>query len=482
MKSYVSEKRRNFLKGLGAISVITPFIGQSTTAVPMQKMSNDRKLRVGIIGFGFRGEQLARAMKFAHPDWIREQKEAQIKDSRHKVWEDFNSQEELPVTITGICDVYEKRMARGLAAVGGDCRGYKDYRELINQEDIEAVIIATPDHWHAKMAMDAARAGKHVYLEKCMTRTPEEAVTLRKVIKNEGIVFQLGHQGRQNDLQKRARDLYQKGILGKVTLVETTTNRNNLFGAWIWPIDEDASPENIDWEKFCGPDYPSVTFNAEHFFRWRCWWSYGTGMAGDLFTHDYDAVNQVMGLGIPDSANASGGIYFYKDGREVPDVFNASFEYKNQELTLLYNGTLANGVTRGTMIMGHDASLELGQSLTIWADSQSSKYRSRIETGIIDPASPLVRFRPQEFEADAITSATSKYFADRGLMYTYLGGKRVDTTNLHLAEWLHAINTAGETSCGIEQGFQEAITAHMATTAFRSGRQVYWDTEKQKII
>jgi predicted dehydrogenase len=205
-------------------------------------------------------------------------------------------------------------------------------------------------------------------------------------------------------------------------------------------------------------------------------------MAGDLLTHDYDAVNHIMQLGIPHSAVASGGIYFYKDGREVPDVFHTVYEYPEKDLTLLYSGSLANGVPRGTLIMGHDATLELGQTLSVWADSQSTQYKSRIESGMISTHTPFVRYRPpDEHQVDAITSATSKYFSDRGLMYTYQDGKRYDTTHLHIAEWLQCIRTGGEPSCSITRGFEEAITAHMATQSYRLGRKVIWDPEGEKI-
>jgi hypothetical protein len=133
--------------------------------------------------------------------------------------------------------------------------------------------------------------------------------------------------------------------------------------------------------------------------------------------------------------------------------------------------------------MGHDATLELGQTLSVWADSDSTKYKGRIESGIIDPASPIVRYRPPENQSvDAVTSATSKYFADRGLMYTYQSGKRVDTTHLHLGEWLDCIRNGGNPSCNIYQGFQEAITAHMATQSYLKGQRVYWDTESEQIL
>ena len=479
--------RRNFIKDLSVLPV-SGVIGHEidkmkSEPIIFSSQRNNKSIKIGIIGFGFRGEQLARATKHAHPDWIKEQEDAHNKDSRNKVLEDFYSQQELNIEIVAVCDVFDVRIERGIAVGGKNTQGFSDYRKLLAQKDIGVVIIATPDHWHMQMGIDASNAGKHVYMEKCMTRTAKEAVQLKKSIKDNSIVFQLGHQGRQSDLQKKAKGLYEKGTLGKVTLVETTTNRNNPFAAWIWPIHEKASDKTIDWERFQEPAPKKVPYNAERFFRWRCWWDYGTGMAGDLLTHDYDAVNHIMNLGIPHSATASGGIYFHKDEREVPDVFHANFEYPDHDLTLLYSGTLANGVSRGTMIMGHDATLELGQSLTVWADTQSTKYKSRVESGIIDPGSPIVRYRPPEaLSVDAVTSATSKYFADRGLMHTYQAGRRVDTTNLHLAEWFNCIRNGGETSCNIEQGFQEAITAHMATMSYLQGRRVYWNPEKEEII
>ncbi|MFC2124213.1 Gfo/Idh/MocA family protein [Bacteroidota bacterium] len=481
-------KRRDILLGLGAIPLITTIGRGNNSEKELNESpggintSLNKTIRLGVIGFGFRGEQLARAMKLAHPDWIEKQEKAVLDDSRNKTLEDFNNLNDLNIELKAVCDVFDIRIERGIKTAGKDTTGYKNYKELLNRDDIDAVIIATPDHWHAQMTKDAAQAGKHVYLEKCMTRTAQEAVELRNMIKKLNIIFQLGHQGRQNDVIQKARELVKNGTLGKTTLIETTTNRNNPFAAWVWPIHEKASEKNINWELFQGPAAKKIPFSKERFFRWRCWWEYGTGMAGDLLTHEYDTVNSILNLGIPHSVIASGGIYYYNDGREVPDVFHANFEYPDKELTFVYSGTLSNSVQRGTMIMGHDATIELGRGLTVWADDQSTKYRSRIKSGIIDPSTPIVKYSADLANVDAMTSATSKYFADRGLMYTYQNGKRVDTTHLHIAEWLDCIRKNTPTSCNIEQGFQEAITAHMATTSFREGRKVYWDPEKEKIV
>jgi predicted dehydrogenase len=476
--------RRDFLMGLG----LTPLA--SSTNLNIKKgynfniiNKNSRaKIRLGIIGFGFRGEQLARSLKFAHPDWIEEQKKAAEKDHRHIIFAEYEKLEDLDVELTAICDTFDIRVGRGIKSGGKQTSGYKHYEELLSDRNVDAVIIATPDHWHAQMAIDAAKAGKHIYLEKCMTRTPEEAVLLRNVIKEHDIIFQLGHQGRQNDTLRKARDLIEKGTLGKISLIETTTNRNNAFGAWVWPIHEKGNANTIDWKLFQGPVENKVPFNPERFFRWRCWYDYGTGMSGDLLTHEYDAINSILNVGIPDSAIASGGIYHYNDGRDVPDVFQANYEYAQNKLSLLYSGTLANSIPRGTLIMGSDATLELGKALTVWADAQSTKYKNRIESGIIDPNKPIVNYNLENLELDALTSATSKYFADRGLMYTYQDGRRYDTTHLHLAEWLHCIRKGGVPSCNIDHGYQEAITAHMATASYRNNAKVFWDFEHEKIV
>lgn len=456
-------------------------------------LSDNRKLRVGIIGYGIRGEQLLKAAGYAHPELLESWKKASLNNEQDTRFHDYQVQENLNIDIKGVCDIFDYRAERAMAAsanvfknpaggkMGEPARRYKNYKDLLNAPDIDAVIIATPDHWHAQMAIDASKAGKHVYLEKGMTRTAEEAFELTKVVKDTGIIFQLGHQGRQTESYNMARRAIKNDVLGKITLVEVATNRNSPNGAWVYDIHPDGSPRTIDWEQFLGPA-PYHPFSLERFFRWRCWWDYGTGLSGDLLTHEFDALNQVLELGIPDSVSASGGVYFYKDGREVPDVYHAVHEYKNRDLTLLYTATLASNRNRGKVIMGHDGNMELGQEMTIFADRESTKYGDQINKGIIDPSVPIYRYVPGQKNVDAITSATEKYFAGRGLLYTYRDGKRVDTTHLHIREWLDSIRKGVQPSCNIDEGFQEAIAAHMGTISLLENRTVFWDKTSQKIV
>jgi len=441
-----------------------PLLGTSRK-IPEEKDSGSFSLeksdilRLGIIGYGKRGEELL---------------EASINTQA--------GQTDLNIEYRGVCEINELRMKRGLAAAGSLAKAYKNYLDLLNSDDIDAVIIATPDHWHAQMAIDATLRGKHIYLEKCMTRTADEAKSLRDTVKQSAVVFQLGHQGRQRDLNHKARDLIANGTLGTLTLIETTTNRNDPVDGWKTEGDEKLSKDSVDWNLFQGPEAKKQPFSAERYYGWRNYWDYGTGMSGDLLSNEFDVINSILDLGIPESAMATGGLYYHLDGREVPDVFHAAFEYPERALTLLYSGTLASGIPRGTLFMGNDATLELGRILSVWVDKQSAKYKSRIESGIIDPSSPLVNYLKPLDSVDAVSSATSKYFADRGLDMTYSGGKEVNTTYLHLAEWLRCIRNGRTTSCNINRGFEEAITSHMATLSYQEGRKVKWNPETETII
>lgn len=470
-------------------SIDIPADSSSQELIPV----SGKRLRLGIIGFGIRGPQIAKAAGFMHPTEIDILREAASKNSNDTRYAEFMEQDDLNIEIRGVCDIFstyaEFARATGANTNRGGTDGkagdspviYKNYKDLISSPEIDAVIIATPDHWHAPMAIEAAKAGKHVYCEKPMSWSVEETYELRKVIRETGIVFQLGHQGRQTEAYQKAKEAISRGVIGKVNLIEVTTNRNDPNGAWVYPIHPDANPETIDWAQFTG-QAPWHEFSLERFFRWRCWWDYSTGLSGDLLTHEYDAMNQIFGFGIPDTAVSSGGIYYFKDGRTVPDVLHTVFEFEEKELTMLYSATLASGRSRGKVIMGHDGSMEVSNSLTVYADRASTKYKVEIAGGVIDPLLPIMNYTPGRKKIDAVTSATEQYFAGRGLLYTYRGGRRLDTTHLHIREWLNCIRNGGTPSCNVDQGFEEAITAHMGTIAYHEGRKVRWDKEKETII
>jgi predicted dehydrogenase len=457
------------------------------------KPANGKLIRIGLVGYGIRGEQLMRGAGFAHPEWIDEVKKSGQENPSDNRYEQFLEQDDLNLQITGICDIFDIHAERANAAgsnkerkgsseaIKSEITRFKTYKELCASKEVDAIIIAAPDHWHGPITIEAARNGKHVYCEKPMTWTVDETYIVRQEVKKNNIVFQLGHQGRQTESYIKAKEAINKNLIGKISLIEVTTNRNSPNGAWVYPIHEKANEKNIDWAQFIGPA-PWHEFSLERFFRWRCWWDYSTGLSGDLLTHEYDAMNQILDLGIPKYATSSGGVYFYKDGRTVPDVLQTVFEFPDKDITMLYSATLASNRDRGKVIMGHDGNMLIGETMSIMADRESTRYANKIKENIIDPSEPIYSYIPGKKNVDAVSSATEKYFAGRGLLYTYRNGKRVDTTHLHISEWVEAIRGNGKTSCDIDQGFEEAMTAHMGTIAFKEGRRVTWDAANEKII
>ncbi|MBO0324257.1 Gfo/Idh/MocA family oxidoreductase [Muricauda sp. CAU 1633] len=508
--------RRDLLKGLGGL----PILGAVWWAGAISATSNKKErleileqlnirpslpptvpeiggepVRVGIIGFGIRGEQLCRSLGFATPAWMEEMKLATEEDPNNHQLEDFLKQDKLNVKLVGICDVFDVRAENFIDAFTtpeNPIKRYNTYKEMIQSGEVDAVVIATPDHWHAPMSIEALNHNVHVYVEKPMTHTVQETYRLRTAAENSKAIFAVGHQHRQTLSFSTARDIVEKGTLGHVSLIQTNTNRNDDNGAWNYDIHEKASPETIDWEQFLG-SAPAVPFNKNHFFRWRKWWAYGSGLSGDLLTHDYDRLNCVLNMGIPTSVSASGGIYTHNDGRNVPDVIQVNMEFPNfstgssqtkgkeKGMTFCYSATLGNGFNRPTILMGHDATMELGNKLSVWPDGASTRYADMMENEKMRPGVPIYQYDPAANVPDAISSATSQYFADKGLMWTYIDGVRVDSTFLHMREWLSVIKNGGKVSCGINEGFDEAISAHMAGLSWKLGRKIEWDAETETL-
>jgi len=487
----------------------------STDAAYLQPKPDGKQIRLGVIGYGIRGKQLMRALGFADPQYIDTLIEAKKNNPDDTRLDAFREQDNLNVVVTGVCDIFDAYADAAIRAcsninregtsgkMGTAPKRYRTFKEMIAADDIDAVVIAAPDHWHGTMAMEAAKKGKHVYCEKPLTWTVPETYLLHQTIKETGVVFQLGHQGRQTASYQKAAEIINNNLLGQVNLIEVCTNRNSPNGAWVYDIIEGSNPQTIDWkqfegdearikeyndymksaglERYMGPDERSK-FSLERFFRWRCWWDYSTGLSGDLLTHEYDAVNQIMKIGIPHSATSSGGVYFFKDGRTVPDVLQTTFEWPDRNLSMLYSATLASSRNRGKVFMGTDASMEVSDILKLVADMDSERYAKKIEQGIIPTDQPFFTYVPGQSKVDAVTSATELYFAQRGLLYTYVNGKRYDTTHLHMREWLECIRQGQTPSCNIDMAFQEAMTAHMGTRAYLEGRTMYWDSDKKEIV
>ena len=510
-----SRQRRTMLKALIGIPVLGGFAFETLSKIAFDKQKKNRVIeelglenmngpnslkgssgangnliRIGIIGFGNRAVAHANGLGFMSLSDVEAFK-------KRNLFGDWLAQDNLNIALTGICDVFDLHAENGLeiarngirttgASPNLEVKRYRHYQEMLDDKNIDAVMIATPDHHHAAITIAAAKAGKHVYCEKSVALTEAEVNEVYDAVKKSKIVYQLGHQIAQSIVFQQAKEIINKGILGKITLIETTTNRNSADGAWIRHLDKSGNPKpgdekTIDWNQWMGST-PKVSFSTDRYYNWVKWFAYDSGVIGQLFTHEYDAVNQLLRIGIPHSAVASGGIYYWKDNREIPDSLHVVFEYPNKDLTLLYSANLACSKNRGRVFMGHDASMELGESIKITVDGESVRYKKQIDEGLINSSEPMISLNSNTGKADAVSGATSKYYTARGLTTTNINGRQTDTTYLHIREWLDCIRNGGVTSANIERAYEEGITCVMATKSYAEKRRVEWDPINRKII
>jgi predicted dehydrogenase len=266
--------------------------------------------------------------------------------------------------IVAVCDIYDGRLARAREQFGAGIFTTRDYREILTRRDIDAVIVATPDHWHSVIASEAMRAGKDVYCQKPMVRQVSEGHTIIQAQKETGRILQVGSQLASSILYEKARELVESGAIGKVHMIESYWDRNSAQGAWQYSIPLDASPETVDWDRFLG-SASKRPFDATRVFRWRNYQEYGTGVAGDLFVHLFTGIHFVMQSNGPNRIMSSGGLHFWKDGRDVPDLLIGLFEYPETpkhpafHVSLRVNFMAGGGDTSGFRFIGTDGVLNV---------------------------------------------------------------------------------------------------------------------------
>ncbi len=275
------------------------------------------------------------------------------------------------VELAAVCDLYDGRLTRAKEVFSQDIISTRDYREILGRDDIDVVLVATPDHWHDIISIDAMKAGKAVYCEKPMVQEVAEGHRVIQAEKQYNAKFQVGSQGVSSIVMKKAQDLYRAGEIGDLILVEAANDRHSSLGAWQYSIPPDASPQTVDFDTFLG-DTPKVPFDPVRFFRWRNYQAYGTGIAGDLFVHLFSWLHWVIGSDGPTRVYGSGGLRYWKDGRDVPDVLTCVVDYPQAathptfNLQIRVNFVAGGGGGSSLKLVGSEGTLAFaGNSLTV---------------------------------------------------------------------------------------------------------------------
>jgi predicted dehydrogenase len=264
------------------------------------------------------------------------------------------------VKLVAVADCYDGRLEHSKELWGQDVFTTRDYAEILARKDIDAVIIGTPDHWHKKASIDAMKAGKDVYCEKPMIHLYSDGPEMIETARATNRIIQVGSQRVSSMIYAKAKELLASGAIGQLNMVTARWDRNSSIGAWNYTVPLDASTETCDWPRFLGTA-PKIPFNAEQFFQWRKWKAYGSGVAGDLFVHLFSGTHFITGAHGPTRAMATGGLRFWKDGRNVPDVMLGIFDYpEGFNLSLRVNFVDGGEESEGLIFTGSEGTMEIG--------------------------------------------------------------------------------------------------------------------------
>jgi len=364
--------------------------------------------------------------------------------------------EEYGCQVIAVCDVYRRRLNRAKEKCGG--AGYMDYRELLANKDVDAVFVVTPDHWHSKISIDAMDAGKHVYCEKPMTLTVEQAIEVREAVKRYNKVFQVGPNRTADDEFWQAQQVIRDGKVGPVTWAQAGVNRNIrgcAFNVWF-PIDATAGPDKsgddyINWDMWLGYEWdraPRIPWNPEHFFRFRKYWPYNGGVATDLLFHVLAplllSIKGVRGE-YPRRVSGSGGLYLLKDGRDIPDVFIMNADYPS-EFTLNLISVLTNDSDVPTRIFGQYGTIEVGDEVTLTGNGDFVKE-----------------------------------FRERNGGYTKVVLPKEKRPDLK-GNFFNCIRDGGLPFCNVDLGATTMVAIKMAVESYRQSKTLLWDAGREQVV
>ncbi|MBC6490470.1 Gfo/Idh/MocA family protein [Flavihumibacter stibioxidans] len=379
------------------------------------------------------------------------------------------------VKLVAVCDLYDGRLKEAKQRWGTDIFTTRSYKEILNRKDIDAVIIATPDHWHQQISIDSLRAGKHVYCEKPMVHSIGEGPAVIKAQQESGKIFQVGSQGVSSLGNEKAKELLKDGAIGQLNYAEGFWARHSPTGAWQYPIPEDASPSTVDWETFIS-NTTKRPFDKTRFFRWRNYTDYGTGMSGDLFVHLFSSLHFITDSFGPNKVYSSGGLRYWKDGREVPDVLLGTFDYGESKAHPAFNLSLRCNFVDGTSgttflkLVGSEGSMDI-----TWDDVTVKRNK---EVASDDPF-----FIEQMKKAGTPVSGRKRILPPQEFTFRAEKGYKGGPYD-HFVNFFDAIRK-GKGGKVVEDavfGYRAAAPALLCNDSYREDKAMLWNPEKMELV
>jgi predicted dehydrogenase len=379
--------------------------------------------------------------------------------------------------IVAACDAYRGRLTRTQERTKGSAKIYKDHREILADKGIDVVVVATPDHWHKTMVVEAMQAGKDVYCEKPLTYTVQEGNEIIAAVKKTGRILQVGSQGMSSMIQRKAKEIIASGKLGQVTLLRAFYNRNTASGAWIYPIPPDATPQTVNWDMFLGPA-PKRAFSLERFFRWRCYADYSGGIATDLFVHLCTTIHFLMGAKMPGNVVAAGALYRWKESRDVPDTINAILEYP-EGFTVSLSSTFNNQMSSEAsfQILGTKGSLLLGfDELTFIPENVNEDNRWIVESW--PTAMEEAYYKDPKVKKEEVPASREPKVLGGTETYREEG---VGATVLHFRNFFRSVRERTQPEQDALAGHRAASCAHLVNLSVKQKRAVQWDFSRETV-
>lgn len=380
------------------------------------------------------------------------------------------------VELVAVCDLYDGRLKAAKDRWGKSIFTSRDYREILERSDVDAVIIGTPDHWHKQISVDAMNKGKSVYCEKPMVHQVDEGREVLAAQNKTKKTFQVGSQGMSSLGNEKAKELYEAGAIGQLIYAEGFWARNSPVGAWQYDIPKDASTKTVDWDQYIS-NTTKRDFDPLRFFRWRNYRDYGTGVSGDLFVHLFSSLHFIVNSAGPNKVMATGGLRFWKDGREVPDVLLGMFDYPETPSHPAFNLSLRVNFVDGTSgstylkLVGSEGAMDVK-----WREVVLRKNEAH------DPMDdPFLQQKQMERGSKIILPKRKKILALDEVVYKveegYLGAHYDHFTN-----FFNGVRTGNSVAEDARFGYQAAAPALLCNDSYFNNKIVHWDPENLKVI